>query len=46
MDSQMDEIEVEALRIAFRRAGHGPPLLLLPGGPLDRREWRRRPGCR
>jgi pimeloyl-ACP methyl ester carboxylesterase len=37
----MDQIEVEGLRIAYRRAGEGPPLVLLHGGPLDSREWRR-----
>jgi len=37
----MDHIEVEGLRIAYRRAGDGPPLVLLHGGPLDSREWRR-----
>jgi pimeloyl-ACP methyl ester carboxylesterase len=37
----MDQVEVAGLRIAFRRAGMGPPLVLLHGGPLDSREWRR-----
>ena len=37
----MDQIEVEGVRIAYRRAGTGPPLVLLHGGPLDSREWRR-----
>ena len=37
----VDHIEVEGLRIADRRAGDGPPLFLLHGGPLDSREWRR-----
>lgn len=37
----MDRIEVEGLRIAFRRAGEGPPLLLLHGGLQDGRVWRR-----
>ncbi len=37
----VDHIEVEGLRIAYRRAGDGPPLILLHGGPLDSREWRR-----
>ncbi|GAA3160776.1 alpha/beta hydrolase [Blastococcus jejuensis] len=27
----MDEVEVEGLRIAYRRAGHGPPLVLVHG---------------
>lgn len=37
----MDEIEIEGLRIAYERAGEGPPLVLLHGWPLNRREWRR-----
>ena len=37
----MREIEVSGLRIAYRQAGLGPPLVLLHGGPLDSREWRR-----
>ena len=37
----MDEIEVGGLRIAYRRAGTGPALVLLHGNPLDSREWRR-----
>ena len=37
----MDEIEVGGPRIAYRRAGVGPPLVLLHGGPSDSREWRR-----
>jgi pimeloyl-ACP methyl ester carboxylesterase len=36
----MDQIVVGGLRIAYRRAGVGPPLVLLHGGPLDSREWR------
>ena len=38
---RVEEIEVEGLRIAYRRAGDGPPLVLLHGGPTDSREWRR-----
>ena len=37
----MNEIAVGGLRIAYRWAGTGPPLVLLHGGPLDSREWRR-----
>jgi pimeloyl-ACP methyl ester carboxylesterase len=36
-----DQIEVGGLRIAYRRVGIGAPLVLLHGGPLDSREWRR-----
>jgi pimeloyl-ACP methyl ester carboxylesterase len=37
-----DQIEVGGVRIAYRQVGIGPPLVLLHGGPLDSREWRRR----
>jgi pimeloyl-ACP methyl ester carboxylesterase len=37
----MDQIEVEGLRIAYRRAGEGPPLVLLHGFVGNSREWRR-----
>jgi pimeloyl-ACP methyl ester carboxylesterase len=37
----MDHVEIDGLRIAFRREGHGPPLLLLHGWPSNNREWRR-----
>lgn len=37
----MDEIEVAGLRIAYERAGDGPPLVLLHGVPGDSRAWRR-----
>jgi pimeloyl-ACP methyl ester carboxylesterase len=36
----MDIVEVEGRRIAFRRAGSGPPVLFLHGGWSDGREWR------
>jgi len=36
----LDEVVVDGVRIAYRRAGQGPPLLLLHGGPSDSREWR------
>ncbi len=37
----MEQIEIGDLRIAFRRAGQGPPLVLLHGGISDSREWSR-----
>jgi pimeloyl-ACP methyl ester carboxylesterase len=37
----MKQIQVGGLTIAYRQAGHGVPLVLLHGGPLDSREWRR-----
>lgn len=37
----MDEITVDGHRVAFRRKGDGPPLILLHGWPLNHREWRR-----
>lgn len=37
----METIEVTGLRIAFERAGDGPPLVLLHGLPGDSRMWRR-----
>ena len=36
----MDEINVDGLRITYRRAGHGPPLVLLHGAFSDSRAWR------
>jgi pimeloyl-ACP methyl ester carboxylesterase len=35
----MDSVRVDGLRVAFRRAGAGPPLLLLHGGWSDGRAW-------
>ena len=35
------EIEVRGLRIAYQRAGQGPPLVLLHGFISDGRSWRR-----
>src|SRR5579859_2949578 len=35
----VEAVEVEGLRIAYRRMGDGPPLVLLHGNPLDSREW-------
>ncbi len=36
----MDEVEVDGLRVAFRQAGAGPPLMLLHGAVSDSRVWR------
>ena len=33
-------VEVEGLEIAYRRAGNGPPIMLVHGGLSDGREWR------
>ena len=41
MEDGMDQLEVEGLRVAYQRAGEGPPLVLLHGGLSDSREWRR-----
>lgn len=38
---RVEAVEVAGLHIAYRRAGDGPPLVLLHGNPLDSREWRR-----
>jgi pimeloyl-ACP methyl ester carboxylesterase len=40
----METVEAAGLRIAFERAGDGPPLLLLHGLPGDCRLWRRQIG--
>lgn len=37
----MTSIEVDGQRIGYRAAGSGPPLLLLHGGLVDSRAWRR-----
>lgn len=41
MEDGMDRVEVGGLRVAYRRAGQGPGLMLLHGGLADGREWRR-----
>jgi len=37
----LDRVEVAGLSVAYRRAGTGPPLLLVHGGLGDSRDWRR-----
>jgi pimeloyl-ACP methyl ester carboxylesterase len=37
----VEQVTAGGLRIAYRRAGEGPPLVLLHGGLGDSREWRR-----
>lgn len=37
----MDTLPIDGLRVAFERAGEGPPLLLLHGILADSRVWRR-----
>jgi pimeloyl-ACP methyl ester carboxylesterase len=37
----MEVLHINGLRIAFRRQGAGPPLVLLHGGLSDSRQWRR-----
>jgi pimeloyl-ACP methyl ester carboxylesterase len=39
--AELREIRLGQLRIAYTRAGHGPPLVLLHGGMDDSRSWRR-----
>lgn len=36
----MQHVDVMGLRVAYRRNGHGPPLVLLHGGVCDSRVWR------
>jgi pimeloyl-ACP methyl ester carboxylesterase len=35
----LSQVEVDGLRIGYRRAGAGPPLVLLHGGLSDSRDW-------
>ena len=35
----MEHIDVDGIRIAYRRAGAGPPLVMLHGAPTDSRTW-------
>ena len=37
----MDNVEVNGLRVAYRRAGSGPALVCVHGGLGDSRDWRR-----
>ncbi len=39
MDPVVSQVEVDGLRIAYRRTGTGPPLVLLHGGLSDSRDW-------
>jgi pimeloyl-ACP methyl ester carboxylesterase len=41
MIGDLPGVEVGGLRVAYRQAGQGPPLVLLHGGLGDSREWRR-----
>jgi pimeloyl-ACP methyl ester carboxylesterase len=40
MDPVMENVEVNGLRIAYRRVGSGPALVLVHGGLGDSRDWR------
>lgn len=35
----MDTVEVNGLRLAYRRTGHGPPVVFVHGGAEDSRAW-------
>lgn len=35
----MEHVDVDGIRIAYTRAGTGPPLVLLHGAPCDSRTW-------
>jgi pimeloyl-ACP methyl ester carboxylesterase len=39
VDTQLGAVDVDGLRLGYRRAGSGEPLLLLHGGFSDSREW-------
>jgi pimeloyl-ACP methyl ester carboxylesterase len=39
-NSDMDHVDVDGIRIAYTRAGSGPPLVMLHGAPCDGRTWR------
>jgi pimeloyl-ACP methyl ester carboxylesterase len=38
-DSGMEHVDVGGMRIAYNRAGAGPPLVMLHGAPCDSRTW-------
>ncbi|HEY3210324.1 MAG TPA: alpha/beta hydrolase [Actinomycetota bacterium] len=38
---ELGTVDVGGVRIAYRRAGDGPPVVLLHGWPVDSREWSR-----
>ncbi len=38
-NSGMDHVDVDGMRIAYRRAGIGPVLVMLHGAPTDSRTW-------
>jgi len=40
VEVETQHVDVDGLRIAFRRAGNGDPLLLLHGAVCDSRVWR------
>ncbi|MBA3339046.1 MAG: alpha/beta hydrolase [Geodermatophilaceae bacterium] len=40
METSPRQVDVSGLRIAYRRAGEGEPVLLIHGGFSDSREWR------
>ena len=40
VEPRLLSVDVAGLRIAYRREGHGEPLLLIHGGFSDSREWR------
>ncbi len=35
----VEQVDVDGMRIAYTRAGSGPPLVLLHGAPTDHRTW-------
>jgi pimeloyl-ACP methyl ester carboxylesterase len=41
LEDAVDHVEIAGLRIAYRQAGSGPPLLLLHSAFSDSREWRK-----